>query len=171
MKPRKIFIVGSPGSGKTTLAKKLSEDLSIPHFDLDDIRFMPNGAKRPDLEAIPLVESLTQKPAWIIEGVYVGWIKQFTHKADLIIWLDTSPLRAFYRILLRYVKNIAHQNNRYGFTSTLILLKNLILFHLLQDPSSGYITHQQTKNMLSNHQGTIIHIKNNTDLEKLFLNF
>lgn len=161
MKPKKIFIVGSPGSGKTTLASKLSNQFGIPHFDLDDIRFMPNGNRRPDVQAIPLVEELTQKSAWIIEGVYVGWIKHLAHKADLVIWLDTSLLRAFYRIFIRYLKNINNQNRFYGFVSTLILLKNLILFHLLKDSSFGYITHYQTKTMLSNHQGKIIHIKNN----------
>ncbi len=165
MKPQKIFIVGSPGSGKTTLAKKLSTELGISHFDLDDIRFLPDGAKRSDQTAIPLVEELTQQPTWIIEGIYVSWIKDFIHKADLIIWLDTPFRRAFYRILLRYFKNL--RQTRHGLTSTIILLKNLILFHLLQDPNNGYVTHKQTRKLVSNHKGIVVHIKHNSDLEDL----
>ncbi len=34
---KKIYIVGTMGSGKTYLAKKLSKELNIPHYDLDDL--------------------------------------------------------------------------------------------------------------------------------------
>ena len=36
----KIFISGGPGSGKTTFAKKLAVENNIPHFDLDDIKWI-----------------------------------------------------------------------------------------------------------------------------------
>ena len=166
MKQNRIFIVGSPGSGKTTLAKALSRKLQIPHFDLDNIRFMPNGTRRPDGEAIPLVESLTQHKSGLIEGIYISWISHLTHKANLIVWLDTPFYKALYRILLRYLKNL--RQNQYGFKSTIILLKNLILFHLLRDPNNSYITRKQTHNLISNHKGEVLHIKNNHDLQRLF---
>lgn len=35
----KIYIIGGPGSGKTFLANKLSNELNIPHFDLDDLQW------------------------------------------------------------------------------------------------------------------------------------
>ncbi len=34
---KKIFLIGMPGSGKTTIGQKLAEKLSIPFFDLDEI--------------------------------------------------------------------------------------------------------------------------------------
>ena len=40
----KIHIVGGPGSGKSFLAKKLSRELGIPHYDLDDIQWVNEGA-------------------------------------------------------------------------------------------------------------------------------
>ena len=39
----KIHIVGGPGSGKTFLAEKLSRELGIPHYDLDDIQWANEG--------------------------------------------------------------------------------------------------------------------------------
>lgn len=33
---RKIFLIGMPGSGKTTLGKQLAEHLQLPFVDLDD---------------------------------------------------------------------------------------------------------------------------------------
>ena len=32
----KVFLIGLPGSGKTTLAKQVSEELNFQYFDLDD---------------------------------------------------------------------------------------------------------------------------------------
>lgn len=40
----KIHIIGCSGSGKTYLAKALSEKYTIPHFDLDDIQWDNNAA-------------------------------------------------------------------------------------------------------------------------------
>lgn len=35
--PNKIHIIGSVGSGKTTLARKLSSQLGIPYYELDNV--------------------------------------------------------------------------------------------------------------------------------------
>ncbi|WP_371811566.1 AAA family ATPase [Sporosarcina sp. Te-1] len=35
--PNRIHIIGSIGSGKTTLAKQLSKQLTIPCFELDNV--------------------------------------------------------------------------------------------------------------------------------------
>lgn len=32
----KVFLIGLPGSGKTTLAREVSDKINIPYFDLDD---------------------------------------------------------------------------------------------------------------------------------------
>lgn len=36
-KPEKIFLVGLPGSGKTTLGRPLAKELGLPYFDLDHL--------------------------------------------------------------------------------------------------------------------------------------
>lgn len=35
----KIHIIGGPGSGKTYLAEKLSKELGIQHYDLDELQW------------------------------------------------------------------------------------------------------------------------------------
>ncbi len=39
----KIRIIGNSGSGKTTVARKLSEHFSIPVLHMDSIAFIPNS--------------------------------------------------------------------------------------------------------------------------------
>ncbi len=38
--PQKIHIIGSVGSGKTTLARKLSKTLQIPYYELDNVAWI-----------------------------------------------------------------------------------------------------------------------------------
>ena len=64
----KIHIVGGPGSGKTFLAEKLSRELGIPHYDLDDIQWANEGdygKKRDTAERDALLDEVLQKDQWI----------------------------------------------------------------------------------------------------------
>ena len=83
----KIHIVGGPGSGKSFLAKKLSRELGIPHYDLDDIQWASEGGygtKRDITERDALLRQILQKDQWIIEGVYYAWCGRCFEDADRI---------------------------------------------------------------------------------------
>ena len=99
----KIHIIGGPGSGKTTLAKQLSEKLQIPHYDLDDLQW-DNGAgygtKRDPKERDALLEQLLSEDDWIIEGVYYAWCGQCFADADQIRLLHV-PRRVYRRRIIR----------------------------------------------------------------------
>ena len=103
----KIHIVGGPGSGKSFLAKKLSRELGIPHYDLDDIQWANEGGygtKRDITERDALLRQILQKDQWIIEGVYYAWCGRCFEDADRI-YLLTVPRRVYrYRILRRFLR-------------------------------------------------------------------
>ncbi len=44
----RIYIVGGPGSGKTTLARRLADELVLPFYEMDVIGWENgSGAQRP----------------------------------------------------------------------------------------------------------------------------
>lgn len=103
----KIRIVGCSGTGKTTLAKELSEKYGIPHYDLDDF-FWDNtarfyGTKRDNDSRDSLLNNIVEQDDWIIEGVYFSWCKQTFERADQIYVLDVP--RKVYR--MRIIKRFA----------------------------------------------------------------
>jgi len=105
--PRKIHIIGSVGSGKTTLAKNLSMKLKIPHHELDNVvwkRNHPSDIKRTDEERDQILSTIIQSDAWILEGAhYNEWVFPSFNNADVIIFLDTSYSKRIYRIVRRFI--------------------------------------------------------------------
>lgn len=103
----KIRIVGSVGSGKTTLARKLALQKGIDMYSLDDVVWSrgPEGDIRNSDEQrdAEMVDILLQ-PNWIIEGSHLGWSMKTFEEADQIIFLHPSlPIR-IYRISSRFFK-------------------------------------------------------------------
>lgn len=104
----KIHIIGCSGSGKTYLAKRLSDRYHIPHFDLDNIQWDNNtdfyGVKRPLKEKTEMLQKVCTHKDWIIEGVYYAWVQQSFEEADVIYVLDTQLFLCKIRIIWRFLK-------------------------------------------------------------------
>ena len=104
----KIHIIGGPGSGKTFLAEKLSKELGISHFDLDDLQWdnksASYGVKRSPGERDRLLNEVLSHNDWIIEGVYYAWCQQCFADADRIYVLNVPRYKYRYRIIRRFVR-------------------------------------------------------------------
>jgi carbohydrate kinase (thermoresistant glucokinase family) len=61
MKPTVIFVMGVSGSGKTTIASGLAEELSIPFYDADDFHSVANKSKM--AQGIPLTDA--DRVSWL----------------------------------------------------------------------------------------------------------
>ncbi|MFJ7726320.1 AAA family ATPase [Neobacillus sp. NPDC097160] len=105
--PKKIHIIGSVGSGKTTLAKRLSRKLNVPFYELDNVvwkRQKSGDLRRTDEERKEYLNSIIQSDTWIIEGVHnEDWVASSFYNAELIIYLDTKYSIRTYRIIKRFV--------------------------------------------------------------------
>lgn len=101
----KIAILGCSGSGKSTLANILSEQLGIPHFELDQFFHLPNWNQPTQTE---FKEKVSQKildnelSGWIIDGNYQSKLGSLvTDAADVIIWFNLSRYLVTYRVVKR----------------------------------------------------------------------
>lgn len=102
----KILIVGTVGTGKTTLAKKLSKDYNIKYYEIDSIVHddSQNERKRKEEEQDVIVTNINKNENWIIEGVLRKNLLYLLELADKIIYLDVPKYKRNIRILKRYIK-------------------------------------------------------------------
>ena len=102
--PLRISIVGSSGSGKSFLARQLAERLGVPVYSLDELK-CGQGDPLPAHEFAALVDQLTQREAWILDGHYRDVRHLIWSRAQAVIWLNYPlPLVAM-RLFSRFYRN------------------------------------------------------------------
>ena len=101
-------MIGCSGTGKTYLAKKLSNKYNIPHYDLDNIYWdnssQKYGIKTEIEKRDKLLLNILEKDDWIIEGIYYKWLEQSFKDADIIYVLDLPKYIYKFRIIKRFIK-------------------------------------------------------------------
>ena len=87
---RRVNVVGTSSSGKTTLALALAERLGILYIELDALHWEPNWTEAPDEVMRERVRSAISGEAWVVDGNYSA-IRDFVWaRADTVVWLDLS---------------------------------------------------------------------------------
>lgn len=86
----RITIIGNSGSGKSYLARRLSNHFGFPIIHLDTLFWEPGGfnMKRPEEIVYAEIANLVQGKTWIVEGVFGELAREFFTSADCLIWLD-----------------------------------------------------------------------------------
>ncbi|WP_053078235.1 shikimate kinase [Priestia aryabhattai] len=89
----KICIIGNGCAGKTTLGKKLSQDFSLPFFEMDEelkfLKITPFPTRQQIRHFSRELNKLLDKDKWVIEGWgYKETYEERFKKADIIIFLD-----------------------------------------------------------------------------------
>lgn len=121
-KLRRIAIIGTPGSGKSTFANKLSSFLHLPVHHLDKHQF--DGKKKVDKSLFMKIQkSLLHEKSWIIEGCSQSTFEMRFKEADTVIVLLLPRYlciwRCFKRMLIRD-KQLKVSGCLYGMNWTLI---------------------------------------------------
>ena len=90
----RIYIVGSVGSGKTTLARRISELTGVPFYSLDEVVHTedPSGSwgnrKRSDAERDTLFYGILAESDYIMEDAGRECFIEGMRRADIVILLE-----------------------------------------------------------------------------------
>jgi adenylate kinase family enzyme len=98
---KRVVVIGSGGSGKSTFSRKLGEVTRLPVIHLDRLYWHPGWVKTPRQEWIEVVQREIEKEEWIIDGNFGNTRAMRMAAADTIIMLDLPRWLCLYRILKR----------------------------------------------------------------------
>lgn len=102
----RVWVVGGPGSGKTTTARLIAEGLGAPHIELDalwwDADWTPAGT---DELRRRLADRLAITDRWVVDGNYLDDLSEsLLPQVDTIVWLHMPRRVAVGRAVWRSIR-------------------------------------------------------------------
>jgi adenylate kinase family enzyme len=104
MRPRRVHVIGTSGSGKTTVAGTIADKLGIRHIELDAIHWQPGWTELPEDEFNQRVKEAIEEGDWTIDGNYSAVRQLIWERVDTIVWLDMPFIPVFLRVLWRTIR-------------------------------------------------------------------
>lgn len=150
----KIYIIGPPASGKTTLAKKLSEKYKIEYFELDLLVFDDENdhKRRSDEEILNKFNEILDKKNWIIEDVGRTKFIKGIELSDRIYYLKFSKMQIIKRIFKRW-KNQRKGIENYNYSPTFAQL-----FDFLKVANSYFKKESKKLNVLKKYNEKVVYL-------------
>lgn len=104
----RIHIIGAPGSGKTTYARRLAVARKLPLCHLDEIFHDNSGTaprKRTESERTEMAAEFAQGKDWISEGAsFSNWVNPILKRATEIHIVSPSRTIRIWRQIKRYIR-------------------------------------------------------------------
>jgi energy-coupling factor transporter ATP-binding protein EcfA2 len=100
----RVVIVGTTGSGKTTLGRALAAALAVPRAEQDAFYHEAHWQPAAPEHFLARADAFTAQPAWVIDGNYALTRDLLWRRADTLVWLDYPAPLVFRRLLVRTVR-------------------------------------------------------------------
>ncbi len=98
---RRIAVIGTSGSGKTTTARTLAGRLRLLHVELDALHWDAGWSMAPLAVFRERVAQALAGDAWVVDGNYGKVRDLIWPRAELLVWLDYGLPIIFWRLLWR----------------------------------------------------------------------
>ena len=85
---KKVMVIGCPGAGKSTFARKLQELTGLPLYYLDMIWHKPDRTNISREEFDRRIREIVSQDAWIIDGNYNRTLELRMRECDTVFFLD-----------------------------------------------------------------------------------
>jgi adenylate kinase family enzyme len=101
---RRVVVVGSSCSGKTTFARALAALLGSTPIELDALHWGPDWTPKTEAEFRRLADAATSAPCWVADGNYRIVRDIVWPRATSIVWLNLAFPTVFGRALRRTLR-------------------------------------------------------------------
>jgi adenylate kinase family enzyme len=98
---KRVFVIGPPGSGKSTFSRELSAVKRLPVISLDREFWGPGWVPTPSSEWHKKIHEITSGDYWIVEGSDPTVLPIVKSRVDVIFWLDLPSHICVFRVLKR----------------------------------------------------------------------
>ena len=85
---QRILVVGCPGSGKSTFARRLQEYTGLPLYHLDLLYWRADKTTLPREEFDEALDALLAEERWIIDGNFSRTMERRLQRCDAVFFLD-----------------------------------------------------------------------------------
>jgi adenylate kinase family enzyme len=104
---QRISVVGTSGSGKSSVARELAAALGAPYVELDALHWLPGWVERPREEFAELAQEAAAGEFWVIDGNYSKIAQPLVwDRADTVVWLDLPRRTVMRQVLWRTIKRV-----------------------------------------------------------------
>lgn len=89
---KKVLILGCPGAGKSTFARKLRDKTGLPLYYLDMIWHKPDRTTITKQEFDAKLSEIIKQEEWIIDGNYGRTLEMRFEECDTVFFLDLPQM-------------------------------------------------------------------------------
>jgi len=131
----RISVVGTTGSGKTTVACQIAQRLEIPHVELDALYWGPDWTPASLQVFRDRVAHAVSEDAWVVDGNYSKVRDIVWSRAETVVWLDYKLPVILWQLTRRTLRRAIGQEelwngNRESLRRSLFSRDSIILWAL-----------------------------------------